>query len=233
MVSPVPSCGVPAFVPYLPFHRAECFATKEECVRKRFFMGGLVAAAAAAIALAMVGIAGSATKDVTPLPASACGNVQYGGSGSPDFIVPSDLPLQGAIRTQTDPDLAGDDLGNSPRRAGRPGRTRSATSPATTRPHRPARGTRAKCAANARLYARNKSVIGVLGTFNSGCAKIEVPIMNRATRPARHGQPGEHEHRTDEEVGIRVSRRSTTRPGSGTTPASSPPTTSRARPTRS
>src|SRR5436305_3633518 len=38
----------------------------------------------------------------------------------------------------------------------------------------------AKCATNGRLYASNKSVIGVLGTFNSGCAKIIVPIINRA-----------------------------------------------------
>jgi branched-chain amino acid transport system substrate-binding protein len=38
----------------------------------------------------------------------------------------------------------------------------------------------AKCSANAGVYARNKSVIGVLGTFNSGCAEIEVPITNRA-----------------------------------------------------
>jgi branched-chain amino acid transport system substrate-binding protein len=27
---------------------------------------------------------------------------------------------------------------------------------------------------------QNKSVIGIVGTFNSGCAKIEVPILNRA-----------------------------------------------------
>jgi branched-chain amino acid transport system substrate-binding protein len=38
----------------------------------------------------------------------------------------------------------------------------------------------AKCATNARLYASNKAVIGVAGTFNSGCAKIIVPILNRA-----------------------------------------------------
>ena len=38
----------------------------------------------------------------------------------------------------------------------------------------------AKCASNARAYAGNKSVIGVVGTFNSGCAKIEVPVLNRA-----------------------------------------------------
>jgi branched-chain amino acid transport system substrate-binding protein len=29
------------------------------------------------------------------------------------------------------------------------------------------------------LYASNRSVIGVIGTFNSGCAKIIVPILNR------------------------------------------------------
>ncbi|WP_217551341.1 hypothetical protein, partial [Pantoea sp. GbtcB22] len=38
----------------------------------------------------------------------------------------------------------------------------------------------AKCATNARLYATNTSVMAVAGTFNSGCAKIEVPILNRA-----------------------------------------------------
>jgi branched-chain amino acid transport system substrate-binding protein len=38
----------------------------------------------------------------------------------------------------------------------------------------------AKCSANGNNYARNKDVIGVLGTFNSGCAEIIVPILNRA-----------------------------------------------------
>src|SRR5262249_22317389 len=38
----------------------------------------------------------------------------------------------------------------------------------------------AKCATNAHLFSTNKSVIAVEGTFNSGCAKIEVPIENRA-----------------------------------------------------
>src|ERR1044071_3477025 len=37
-----------------------------------------------------------------------------------------------------------------------------------------------KCSANANAYAQNKSVIGVIGTFNSGCAEIEIPILNRA-----------------------------------------------------
>jgi branched-chain amino acid transport system substrate-binding protein len=39
----------------------------------------------------------------------------------------------------------------------------------------------ATCAANARKYVEDETIIGVLGTFNSGCAKIEVPIANEAS----------------------------------------------------
>ncbi len=39
----------------------------------------------------------------------------------------------------------------------------------------------AKCSANAGNYVRDKSVIGVIGTFNSGCAEIEIPVANRVS----------------------------------------------------
>ena len=39
----------------------------------------------------------------------------------------------------------------------------------------------ATCAANARKFVEDESIIGVIGTFNSGCAKIEVPIANEAS----------------------------------------------------
>jgi branched-chain amino acid transport system substrate-binding protein len=39
----------------------------------------------------------------------------------------------------------------------------------------------ATCAANARKYVEDEAVLGVIGTFNSGCAKIEVPIANEAS----------------------------------------------------
>jgi branched-chain amino acid transport system substrate-binding protein len=39
----------------------------------------------------------------------------------------------------------------------------------------------ATCAANARKYVEDESIIGVIGTFNSGCAQIEVPIANEAS----------------------------------------------------
>jgi branched-chain amino acid transport system substrate-binding protein len=39
----------------------------------------------------------------------------------------------------------------------------------------------ATCSANARKYVEDESVIGVIGTFNSGCAKLEVPVANEAS----------------------------------------------------
>jgi branched-chain amino acid transport system substrate-binding protein len=38
----------------------------------------------------------------------------------------------------------------------------------------------ATCSANANAYAQDPSVIGVLGTLNSGCAELEIPVLNRA-----------------------------------------------------
>ena len=38
----------------------------------------------------------------------------------------------------------------------------------------------APCSTNANAYVGNKSVIGVIGTFNSGAAEIIVPVLNRA-----------------------------------------------------
>jgi branched-chain amino acid transport system substrate-binding protein len=38
----------------------------------------------------------------------------------------------------------------------------------------------ATCSANANAYAQDTSVIGNIGTFNSGCAELEAPVLNRA-----------------------------------------------------
>jgi branched-chain amino acid transport system substrate-binding protein len=40
----------------------------------------------------------------------------------------------------------------------------------------------ALCAADARAYAANRSVVGVLGPPNTGCTQVELPIANRAPR---------------------------------------------------
>ena len=75
---------------------------EEGALNKKFSLLALgVAAAVAAAVAGTTGVARSATASVTPLPSSSCSPIVYKGSGSPDFIVASDLPLQGAIRHQT------------------------------------------------------------------------------------------------------------------------------------
>ncbi len=142
---------------------------------------GVLLGATVAVAAVVAGYAGGARSatSVSPLPSSSCGPVVYKGSGSPDFIIASDLPMQGAIRHQTVQVSRAEiwALANAGWKAGsyKIGYQSCDDSTAQT-----GGWDSGKCATNARLYALNKSVIGVLGTFNSGCAKIEVPILNRA-----------------------------------------------------
>ncbi len=148
---------------------------------RKFSLLALVGAVVVAVAVS-AGFSGSARSatSVSPLPSSSCGPVVYKGSGSPDFIIASDLPLQGAIRHQTVQVSRAElwALANAGWKAGsyKIGYQSCDDSTAQT-----GGWDTAKCATNAHLYANNKSVIGVLGTFNSGCAKIEVPVLNRAS----------------------------------------------------
>lgn len=38
----------------------------------------------------------------------------------------------------------------------------------------------AKCTSNAQAHVANKAEVAVMGTYNSGCAKVEIPILNQA-----------------------------------------------------
>ena len=149
---------------------------------RRFSLLAFVGAVAVAVAVSVgySGSARSATNGVQALPSSSCGPVVYKGSGSPDFIIASDLPLQGAIRHKTVQVSRAEiwALANAGWKAGsyKIGYQSCDDSTAQT-----GGWDTAKCATNAHLYANDRSVIGVLGTFNSGCAKIEVPVLNRAS----------------------------------------------------
>ena len=143
---------------------------------------GVLLGCAAVLAAVVAGYAGSArsaTSGAQALPSSSCGPVIYKGSGSPDFIIPSDLPLQGAIRGQT-VQISRAMLWALAQAGYKAGPYKIGYQSCDDSTAQAGAWDSGKCATNARLYASNKSVIGVLGTFNSGCAKIEVPIMNRA-----------------------------------------------------
>jgi branched-chain amino acid transport system substrate-binding protein len=148
-------------------------------VKRRIVLAGLIAAAAAVgIVAASSAFGGSSSSNV--LPSSSCGPLFYKGSGSPQYIIATDLPLQGAGRAQL---LAMQKAVQYVLqfqykfKAGKYsiGYQGCDDSTAQTGAWDPA-----KCSANARAYVADRQVIGVLGTFNSGCAKLEVPIANRA-----------------------------------------------------
>jgi branched-chain amino acid transport system substrate-binding protein len=122
---------------------------------------------------------GSASGNVTALPSSSCSSIYYEGSGSPDYIVASDLPLQGAGRAQTSEMVEAIKFALKQRnfKAGSYNIGYQSCDDSTAQT---GGWDSAKCASNARAYAGNTSVIGVVGTFNSGCAKIIVPVLNRA-----------------------------------------------------
>jgi DNA-binding SARP family transcriptional activator/DNA-binding beta-propeller fold protein YncE len=116
---------------------------------------------------------------VSVLPRSICGNVFYGGQGSPDYLIVSDLPLQGgtAFPTLQMSEAIGFVLRGHGFRAGRyrVGYQSCDDSTAQTGIFDPD-----KCASNAKAYGDNPDVIGVIGPFNSGCAFSLIPVANRA-----------------------------------------------------
>ena len=137
-----------------------------------------VAAIVAAVVAGYSGVARSATQ-VTALPSSACGPIVYKGSGKPDFIIASDLPLQGAIRKQT-VQISRAMIWALQQKGWKAGHWKIGYQSCDDSTAQAGGWDSAKCATNARLYASNTSVMAVVGTFNSGCAEIEVPILNRS-----------------------------------------------------
>ena len=160
---------------------------------RRLFLGAL-AAIAVILALVAAGCGGSKKASSTTsgggggtsgggkasaLPASSCSPIYYEGSGSPQYLIASDLPLQGSGRTQTVQmtEAIKFVLKQHNFKAGNYTIGYQSCDDATAQAGKWASE---KCSANANAYANDKSVIGVIGTFNSGCAEIEIPILNRA-----------------------------------------------------
>jgi branched-chain amino acid transport system substrate-binding protein len=116
---------------------------------------------------------------VTPVDSSSCGTVQYGGAGAAQTLIVSDLPLQGDSRQRS---LQMNDairlvLESAGWRAG--GRS-VAFQACDDSNAKSGLWSKARCQANARAYAADASVLGVIGTYNSGCAEAIVPILGEA-----------------------------------------------------
>ncbi|MGH3035884.1 MAG: branched-chain amino acid ABC transporter substrate-binding protein [Gaiellaceae bacterium] len=116
---------------------------------------------------------------VTALPSASCTDIEYEGEGDPNVLIASDLPLQGSSRTQTLQMTAGirQVLGDAGWKAGDITVGYQSCDDSTAQA---AKWDPGKCSQNANSYAENASVVGVIGTFNSGCAQIVIPVLNQA-----------------------------------------------------
>jgi branched-chain amino acid transport system substrate-binding protein len=116
---------------------------------------------------------------VEALPSSSCTGVEYEGEGEPDALIVTDLPLQGSSRAQSLQIVKATRfiLGQRNWKAGDLHIAYQACDDSTAQA---AKWDSGKCSQNAQAYAGNEKVLGVIGTFNSGCAAIEIPVLNQA-----------------------------------------------------
>jgi branched-chain amino acid transport system substrate-binding protein len=143
----------------------------------------LLAGAAGVLAFAAAGCGGKSGGGggggAVALPSASCGAIRFDKSGKPDFLIASDLPLQGANRSLTTEmaDAIEFVLEQHKFTAGGKKIGYQSCDDSTAQA---GSWDSARCSSNARSYAGNSSVLGIIGTFNSGCAKLEIPIANRA-----------------------------------------------------
>jgi branched-chain amino acid transport system substrate-binding protein len=156
-------------------------------VSRRLLYGSL-ALSIVALALVAAGCGGKSKSgggnkgggNAKALSAAACAPIYFEGSGSADYLIASDLPLQGANRPLTTEMVKAIKfiLKQHNFKAGKYSIGYQSCDDSTAQA---GSWDSARCSSNARGYASNQSVIGVVGTFNSGCAKLEIPVLNRAS----------------------------------------------------
>jgi branched-chain amino acid transport system substrate-binding protein len=159
-------------------------------VKKRVSIGALLAAVGG-LALIAAGCGGGGGNNaggttgggggggVKALPASSCGPLTYEGSGKPDYLIASDLPLQGGSRTQTT-QMVGAIKYVLQQHNWKAGKYNIGYQSCDDSTAQLGKWDADKCSANAHAYAQNSKLLAVLGTFNSGCAAIEIPVLNQA-----------------------------------------------------
>jgi DNA-binding SARP family transcriptional activator/ABC-type branched-subunit amino acid transport system substrate-binding protein len=114
-----------------------------------------------------------------PLPEALCAPIAYAGPGKPDLLLTSSLAMEGESRATTGPMVEGirylleqRDYKAGPYRVGyQTCDTATAQSGQTDF---------FRCGSNAKAFARDLKVVGVIGTWESFCADIQIPIANGA-----------------------------------------------------
>src|SRR5829696_689667 len=122
---------------------------------------------------------GGGTGDIEALPSSSCSDIEYKGDGDANVLIATDLPLQGSSRTQTLQIVEAVRL-ELEERGWKAGDQNVAFQSCDDATAQAAKWDPGKCSQNAQAYAGNEKLVAVIGTFNSGCAQIIIPVLNQA-----------------------------------------------------
>ena len=140
---------------------------------------------ATAVAIAAFGCGDSGDSGPAPEPEDVglslpnCEPAEYGGEGVPEGLIVSDLPMQGdsaersrqqveAIRLiMEERDWSADGVEVAFQACDDSIKRTGLWDPKT-------------CRRNATAYERDADVLGVIGTYNSGCAELEIPILGKS-----------------------------------------------------
>jgi branched-chain amino acid transport system substrate-binding protein len=118
--------------------------------------------------------------EATALPSASCGPIRYEGDGEAEYLIASDFPLQGANRALTT-EMADAVEFVLKQREWKAGDLNIGFQSCDDSTAQAGSWDSAKCSSNARAYAGNEKMLGLIGTFNSGCAKLVIPVLNRAS----------------------------------------------------
>jgi branched-chain amino acid transport system substrate-binding protein len=113
------------------------------------------------------------------LPAASCGGLVYAGRDKVDYLIASDLPLQGPARASTLPmtDAIRFVLEQHGFRAGRFNIGYQSCDDSTAQA---GASVLPKCRGNAKAYASDNDLLGLIGPYSSACAFAELPLLSRA-----------------------------------------------------
>jgi branched-chain amino acid transport system substrate-binding protein len=140
-----------------------------------------LALASVVAALAACGGGGPTPKPrppAEPLSAALCGPVSYEGPGRPDVLIALSSGLQGVYRPHGVQNAQAMKLVLA-RRGWRAGEHRVGMQVCEETSARTGSSSPARCARNARAFAANRAVLGVVGPLTSVCAATMLPILNR------------------------------------------------------
>jgi len=116
--------------------------------------------------------------DERPVPLAGCDRLYYERAGSPDLLIVSDLPMEASAHTAMRQMEQAIKLTLKSRdfRAG----THSVGYVPCDDSGSSGTWSASRCRRNAAEAARLAKVVGVIGTLDSGCARVELPILGRA-----------------------------------------------------